>query len=106
MKPLKNRTAIAGTLAQEKLYEALSLINSAQEAQLFLNDLCTPAELQAMADRWLVVGPVKAGEPYRKIHEKTNVSMTTISRVARFASQPDSGYSLIFDREKNKNKDL
>jgi len=36
-------------------YTALAALQSAEECRAFLRDLCTPAEIQAMADRWSVV---------------------------------------------------
>ncbi|HEX7325169.1 MAG TPA: YerC/YecD family TrpR-related protein, partial [Rhodanobacteraceae bacterium] len=58
----------------------------------FLHDLCTPAELEALVDRWTVVPHVMQGMPYREIHERTAVSITTIGRVARFLNQGNGGY--------------
>lgn len=84
------------------LFEAVSAIRSAEEAEQFLRDLCTPAELQAMADRWHVVAPIKTGQPYRKIYEQTGVSVTTIGRVARFISHGHGGYDLVFERVRRK----
>ena len=59
-------------------------LRSVEECRAFLRDLCTPAELQAMADRWAVVEYLRRGLPYREIHRHTGVSVTTIGRVARF----------------------
>ncbi|OGT36490.1 MAG: hypothetical protein A3F11_11935 [Gammaproteobacteria bacterium RIFCSPHIGHO2_12_FULL_37_14] len=86
------------------LYEAISLIQTAEEAKKFFNDLCTPTEIQAMADRWLTVSPIKEGKPYRKIHEDTGVSVTTIGRVARCIMLGEGGYNLIYERQVDKNK--
>ena len=36
-----------------------------------------------MVDRWRVVPLLEQGIPYRQIHERTQVSVTTIGRVAR-----------------------
>lgn len=84
------------------LYQAISKIKNAGDAKKFFEDLCTPAEIQAMADRWLVVEPIKAGTPYRDIHDMTGVSVTTVGRVARSISMGTGGYNLIFDRIKGK----
>ena len=46
----------------------------------FLHDLCTPAELEVMVDRWRVVPYLLDGVSYREIHERTAVSITTIGR--------------------------
>jgi TrpR-related protein YerC/YecD len=80
------------------LMHAISILNDKNEALLFFSDLCTPAELEAMADRWQVVPLLRQEVPYRTIHELTGVSVTTITRVARFLSMGHGGYNLIADR--------
>jgi len=64
----------------------------------FLHDLCTPAELEAMADRWRVVPLLHQGVPYRTIHQMTSVSVTTISRVARTLEHGTGGYAAALTR--------
>jgi len=59
----------------------------------FLLDLCTPAELEAMTDRWRVVPLLQQGMPYREIHDLTGVSVTTIGRVARTLERGTGGYA-------------
>lgn len=86
------------------LFEAITAIKSADEAKKFFHDLCTPAELEAMRDRWLVVKYIKAKKPYRQINEETGVSVTTVGRVARFISHGTGGYNLIYERV-NKRQD-
>lgn len=86
---------------QHQLYEAILALKSIEEAKQFFEDLCTPTERQAMADRWLVVEPIKQGIPYRTIYEQTGVSVTTIGRVARCLSF-GQGYNLVYDRIKRK----
>ena len=78
---------------------AISLLKSPDEAAAFFTDLCTPAELEAMADRWQVVPLLRKGLPYRTIHEQTGVSVTTITRVARCLTLGSGGYDLIFNRQ-------
>ncbi len=60
----------------------------------FLEDLCTPAELEAMVDRWKVVPLLLQGIPYRDIHDRTAVSVTTIGRVARTLERGAGGYGI------------
>jgi TrpR-related protein YerC/YecD len=79
-------------LAERSLCVAISLLRTPEECRAFLKDLCTPAELQAMADRWTVVDYLKRGLPYRRIHQLTGVSVTTIGRVARFLAEGHGGY--------------
>lgn len=85
--------------AVERLCRALSVLRSAAEVRAFLDDLCTPAEMQALADRWSVVPHLLAGEPYREIHERTAVSVTTIGRVARCLAE-GQGYRIAARRLK------
>ena len=82
-----------------ELMQAISLLKSQDEAMSFFVDLCTPAELEAMADRWQVVPFLRKGIPYRTIHEETGVSVTTITRVARCLNLGSGGYTLISDRQ-------
>ena len=60
------------------LYEAIASLKDTGEAEQFFQDLCSPAELQAMADRWQVVKLLQAGKPYREIYALTGVSVTTV----------------------------
>ena len=66
----------------------------------FLVDLCTPAELRALAERWHVAQILDTGEQsYREINALTGVSTTTIGRVARFLKdEPHQGYRTVLDR--------
>lgn len=84
--------------AEHQLFKAISFIESLEEAKSFFEDLCTLAEIQAMADRWKVVGLIKEGKPYRKIYEDTGVSSTTVGRVARCINYGSGGYNLIYER--------
>ena len=98
MKLHRDITSRQEALAERNLCSALSSLRSAEEVQAFLRDLCTPAELEAMADRWAVVEPLKRAVPYRKIHELTGVSLTTITRVARFLTGGHGGYETAAKR--------
>ncbi len=86
------------TPALEGLIQALLGLRSPGEVRAFLEDLCTPSELEAMADRWRVVPLLVADVPYREIHDRTGVSVTTIGRVARCLADGNGGYSLAVNR--------
>jgi TrpR-related protein YerC/YecD len=85
-------TARQEALAERSLCAAMVALKSPEECRAFLRDLCTPAELQAMADRWVIVEYLKRGLPYREIRRLTGISLTTIGRVARFLSLGNGGY--------------
>ena len=84
--------------AEDELYKALMGLRTPDEFRAFFQDLCTPAELQAMKDRWAVVELLDAGLTYRAIHEQTGVSVTTIGRVARCLMGDVGGYRAALDR--------
>lgn len=78
--------------AAQSLCLALMSLRNVDEMDAFLHDLCTPAELEVLVDRWRVVPHLLEGESYRQIHERTAVSITTIGRVARYLNQGSGGY--------------
>jgi len=80
------------------LVEAVLALREADEVRRFLVDLCTPAELEAMADRWAVVPELAEGRAYRDIHDRTGVSVTTVGRVARCLALGAGGYRLAAER--------
>ena len=88
----------------DDLAEALVTVDSRAQARAFLADLCTPAEVHTLAERWHVAQLLDAGKlTYREIHEATGVSTTTIVRVARFLRQEDNeGYRALLDRRKER----
>ena len=58
----------------------------------FLKDLCTPAELRSLEERWKVCQLLaKENLSYREIHTITGASLTTIGRVARFLKEERYG---------------
>jgi TrpR-related protein YerC/YecD len=85
-------------LAERALYAAVLTLRTVEECREFFRDLCTPAELQAMADRWAVVEMLQKDLPYREIHRLTGVSVTTIGRVARYLNSGHGGYHLATQR--------
>ena len=95
--PLAASAELANDLAR-----ALVLLRTPDEARALLADLCTPAEIRTIAERWHVARLLDAGElTYREIHEATGVSTTTIVRVSRFLRQEDNGgYRVLLDRVK------
>lgn len=76
------------------LADAMATMPDAATLEQFLIDLCTPAELRALSERWHVAKLLNAGElSYREINARTGVSTTTIGRVARFLNEePHGGY--------------
>jgi TrpR-related protein YerC/YecD len=98
MKPNRNESRRQQANAEGALFEAINSLESLEECRNFFKDLCTPAELQALVDRWQVVQYLQQDLPYRKIHDLTGVSVTTIGRVARFLTDGFGGYQTAIER--------
>ena len=99
MKQHRNVTARQEALFERNLFAAVLTLKTVDECRAFFRDLCTPAELQAIADRWAVVEWLQKGLPYREIHRITGVSVTTIGRVARCLADGNGGYTLAVTRQ-------
>ena len=84
------------------LSNALLLLKNNKEVNEFLTDLCTPSELKALNERWLVAQTLNKNElSYREIADKLKTSTTTVTRVARFlSSEQNYGYKTILKRIK------
>ena len=86
----------------DALAQAVASLRQADHVRAFLQDLCTPAELEAMSDRWKVVPLLQQRVPYRAIHDRTLVSVTTIGRVARTLEYGAGGYATAVRRARRK----
>lgn len=98
MKTHRKLTPRQEALAERHLCTAVASLQTSDECRAFFRDLCTPAELQAMADRWAVVEWLRRGLPYREIHRLSGVSVTTIGRVARCLGKGAGGYATAVRR--------
>ena len=88
--------------ARDDLHDALLSMQTREEIDAFLADLCTPAELRAFSERWQVARLLDGGDKtYREIAVEASASPTTVVRVARsLKDMPHQGYRLVLDRLK------
>jgi TrpR-related protein YerC/YecD len=88
----------------DDLCAALLSLKTPEECRSFLVDLCTPAEIKALSERWVIARMLDEGQlSYREISAATGASTTTVGRVARFLEkEPFQGYRLILDRLRKK----
>ena len=82
----------------DSLYRAIVSLRSVGECQAFFQDLCTVAELRAMAQRLEVAQMLDSGMIYNDILDRTGASSATISRVNRALQYGAGGYKTVLPR--------
>ncbi len=86
--------------ASEELCRAILSLQTPEECEAFLEDICTIRELQDMAQRFAVAAMLDAGKNYQDISKETGASTATISRVSRCLNYGSLGYRTVLDRRK------
>ncbi|MDO9591947.1 MAG: YerC/YecD family TrpR-related protein [Erysipelotrichaceae bacterium] len=81
-----------------RLYEAFLTCESLDDIRIFLEDVCTYKEIEAMADRLLVARLLLAGHTYEHIEKMTSISSATISRVNRCLIKGNGGYRNVLEK--------
>ena len=90
------------TKEHRDLFETVASLKTKDEAQRFLRDLCTHAELDAMAHRWQVARLLDEGLPYLEVAQRAHASTTTVTRVAQWLRRGEGGYRLALDRRRRR----
>ena len=90
------------TRETKELFEAILSLETIGEAERFFRDLCTLAELEAMAHRWQAARLVDRGLPYHEVSRRTGASTTTVTRVAHWLRHGEGGYRLAIERRKGR----
>ena len=88
------------TKEHRDLFETVASLRTKEEAQRFLRDLCTRAELDAMAHRWQVAQLLDEGLPYLEVARRAHASTTTVTRVAQWLRRGEGGYRLALQRRR------
>jgi len=96
------QSEVQSKFKEKELFEALLKLKTVEDYRKFFIDLCTPSEIEVMADRWGVAQLLDQDVPYREIYNRTGVSTATITRVARCLVYGE-GYRLVIERSKEKN---
>ena len=80
------------------LFDAVLTLETKEECRAFFQDLCTVAELRAMAQRLEVAQLLDQGLIYNDILQRTGASSATISRVNRALQYGADGYKTVLPR--------
>ena len=82
------------------LFDAVLALRDREECRAFFQDLCTVAELKALAQRMDVAQLLDQGLIYNDILQRTGASSATISRVNRALQYGADGYKTVLPRLK------
>jgi TrpR-related protein YerC/YecD len=88
------------TSEHQELFAAIASLRTKDEAERYLRDLCTIAELDAMAHRWQVARLLNEGLPYLEVARRAHASTTTVTRVAQWLHRGEGGYALALRRRR------
>lgn len=83
-KPPPSLAALSGVLA--RLEEPAAI-------ERFLQDLLTPAEIQAVVERWAIVQMLATGSTQREVALALDVSVTTVTRGNRQLQHGSGGFT-------------
>lgn len=83
----------------EYLLERLVKIETREECELFLEDLCTYAEIENMEQRLYSAKLILEGKTYAQVAEETQISSATLSRVSRCVKHGGGGYRNIVEKK-------
>ena len=82
----------------DEFFKAVLTLESVEECYKFFADVCTPKEIDTIAQRYAVATMLKDGKVYSDIVNTTGASTATVSRVKRSMAYEDSGYKIVFER--------
>jgi TrpR-related protein YerC/YecD len=80
------------------LVDAFLRLETRDEAERFLRDLCTLTEIREMSQRWAVARLLDGGMHYGQISRETGASTATITRIASWLRHGEGGYRAALDR--------
>lgn len=86
----------------DELAAAIRTLRTNDEVTRFLRDLCTRAELEALAHRWQTARLLDDGVPYLEIAERVPTSTATVTRVAQWVRHGTGGYRIALGRAKRR----
>jgi TrpR-related protein YerC/YecD len=80
------------TADAEALFDAILRLETREQTERFIRDLCTLSEIRDMAQRWAVVRLLDSGLHYAQISRETGASTATITRIASWLNHGEGGY--------------
>jgi len=85
------------------LATALATIDRAEDAERFLEEICTPAERRNLVLRWKLMQMLRDGIPQRKIAERLGISLCKITRGSKILKDSGTITSQLLNYERKGN---
>lgn len=82
----------------DNLYQLIADIHDPEDVRALFDDLCTPKEVENMAERIFAAKLLMEGNTYNQVMAQADISSATLSRVSRCV-QYGSGYSKLLKKE-------
>ena len=82
----------------ELFFNGVLTLENTEDCEGFFSDLCTPKELQTIAQRFAVAKMLSEKKVYSDIVAQTGASTATISRVNRSLAFGAGGYDKVFGK--------
>jgi TrpR-related protein YerC/YecD len=83
----------------ENLAQALTSLNTLQEAKAFLSDILTKKEIDEISKRLEAAKMLYTGVSYAEIASKLGLSSTTVARISRCLHGSARGYKTLIEKE-------
>lgn len=80
-----------------ELYKTLIKLNTVEDCEMLLSDLCTINEVLQMAQRIKAAELLLQGNTYSQVIAKTDISSATLSRVSSCIRHGKGGYKKFID---------
>ncbi len=82
----------------DALYRLIADIQNPEDIRVLFDDLCTPKEIENMAERVFAARLLMEGNTYNQVMAQSDISSATLSRVSRCV-QFGKGYSRLLKTE-------
>lgn len=82
----------------QELYRLIAEIRDPEDIRALFDDLCTPKEIENMAERVFAARLLLEGNTYNQVMARSDISSATLSRVSRCVQFGD-GYSRLLKKD-------
>ncbi|MDD5026781.1 MAG: Trp family transcriptional regulator [Candidatus Peribacteraceae bacterium] len=82
------------------LYKLFASVKTEKEARSLLEDILTPQELDAVAERWQLIRALASGKSQRTIARELKLSISKITRGSRMLKYGSGGFQHFLQKLK------